>query len=111
MQYISPSDILENLPFESMPRKNVARLTDRPDMSIVVYHGRKTATKHNTTYTLNALNQAKLMRNYQEKIILIRFFFVLFLVDRKRENLLFFSVNTKYISSHISLVLRTYEIY
>ena len=25
-----------------MPRKNVVRLTDRPDMTLDVYHGRKT---------------------------------------------------------------------
>ena len=30
-----------------MPRKSVARLTDRPDMTIDVYRGRKTATQHN----------------------------------------------------------------
>ena len=28
-----------------MPRNNVVRLTDYPDMTIAVYHGRK-ATKH-----------------------------------------------------------------
>ena len=26
----------------SLPRKSVARLTDRPDMTLDVYHGRKT---------------------------------------------------------------------
>ena len=26
----------------SLPRKNVVRLTDRPDMTLDVYHGRKT---------------------------------------------------------------------
>ena len=28
----------------SLPRKNVGKLTDRPDMPIDVYHGRKTTT-------------------------------------------------------------------
>ena len=28
----------------SLPRKSVARLTDRPDMTLDVYHGRKTTT-------------------------------------------------------------------
>ena len=27
----------------SLPRKSVVRLTDRPDMTLNVYHGRKTA--------------------------------------------------------------------
>ena len=29
----------------SLPRKNVVRLTDRPDMTLDVYHGRKTTTQ------------------------------------------------------------------
>ena len=33
----------------SMPRKSVVRLTDHPDMTIVVYHGRKTTTTTITT--------------------------------------------------------------
>ena len=33
----------------SLPRKNVVRLTDRPDMTLDVYRGRKTTTQHNTT--------------------------------------------------------------
>ena len=28
----------------SLPRKSVIRLTDRPDMTLDVYHGRKTTT-------------------------------------------------------------------
>ena len=28
----------------SLPRKSVVRLTDRPDMTVDVYHGRKTKT-------------------------------------------------------------------
>ena len=28
----------------SLPRKSVVRLTDRPDMTLDVYHGRKTTT-------------------------------------------------------------------
>ena len=28
----------------SLPRKSVVRLTDRPDMTVDVYHGRKTTT-------------------------------------------------------------------
>ena len=29
----------------SLPRKSVVRLTDRPDMTLDVYHGRKTTTQ------------------------------------------------------------------
>ena len=29
----------------SLPRKNVVRLTDCPDMTLDVYHGRKTTTQ------------------------------------------------------------------
>ena len=29
----------------SLPRKNVGRLTDRPDMTLDVYRGRKTTTQ------------------------------------------------------------------
>ena len=31
----------------SLPRKSVVRLTDRPDMTLDVYHGRKTTTHNN----------------------------------------------------------------
>ena len=31
----------------SLPRKSVVRLTDRPDMTLYVYRGRKTTTQHN----------------------------------------------------------------
>ena len=30
----------------SLPRKSVARLTDRPDMTLDVYRGRKTTKQH-----------------------------------------------------------------
>ena len=32
----------------SLPRKSVVRLTDRPDMTLDVYRGRKTTKQHNT---------------------------------------------------------------
>ena len=35
----------------SLPMKSVVRLTDRPDMTLDVYRGRKTIT-HNTTHSL-----------------------------------------------------------
>ena len=33
----------------SLPRKSVARLTDRPDMTLDVYRGCKTTIQHTTT--------------------------------------------------------------
>ena len=41
----------------SLPRKSVVRLTDRPDMTLDVYRGRKT-TKQQTTTTTFHLNGA-----------------------------------------------------
>ena len=32
----------------SLPRKSVVRLTDRPDMTLNVYRGRKTTIQYNT---------------------------------------------------------------
>ena len=32
----------------SLPRKSVVRLTDRPDMTLDVYRGRKTTMQHNS---------------------------------------------------------------
>ena len=40
----------------SLPRKSVVRLTDRPDMTLDVYHGRKTTNQQvmgNENYFLN----------------------------------------------------------
>ena len=33
----------------SLPRKSVVRLTDRPDMTLDVYHGRKTTIQQSST--------------------------------------------------------------
>ena len=35
-------EVLNRLGGLSLPRKSVVRLTDRPDMTLDVYHGRKT---------------------------------------------------------------------
>ena len=35
----------------SLPRKSVVRFTDRPDMTLDVYRGRKTTIQYNTTTT------------------------------------------------------------
>ena len=34
----------------SLPRKSVVRLTDRPDMTLDVYRGRKTTNQHQQTF-------------------------------------------------------------
>ena len=36
----------------SLPRKSVVRLTDRPDMTLDVYRGRKTTIQYNTIMVL-----------------------------------------------------------
>ena len=36
----------------SLPRKSVVRLTDRPDMTLDVYRGRKTTIQFNSIYQL-----------------------------------------------------------
>ena len=42
----------------SLPRKSVVRLTDSPDMTIDVYHGRKTTTlKCVVTLNINQITQ------------------------------------------------------
>ena len=46
----------------SLSRKSVVRLIDRPDMTLDVYHGRKTTTQYNnfqsnTTQCLSSLNK------------------------------------------------------
>ena len=42
----------------SLPRKSVVRLTNRPDMTLDVYRGRKT-TQHTTSLLLNIVNSFK----------------------------------------------------
>ena len=36
----------------SLPRKSVVRLTDRPDMTLDVYRGRKTTIQYNTRWII-----------------------------------------------------------
>ena len=43
----------------SLPRKSVVRLTDRPDMILDVYRGRKTTTATTTTAFFNVLYTSK----------------------------------------------------
>ena len=38
----------------SLPRKSVVRLTDRPDMTLDVYHGRKTTAQQPFPIVVNA---------------------------------------------------------
>ena len=40
----------------SLPRKSVVRLTDRPDMTLDVYRGRKTTIQHRSVVLKNNSN-------------------------------------------------------
>ena len=40
----------------SLPRKSVVRLTDHPDMTLDVYHGRKTSMQQQLQDTIKVLN-------------------------------------------------------
>ena len=45
----------------SLPRKSVVRLTDRPDKTLDVYHGRKTTIQYNTKLTEKLYNKVTVM--------------------------------------------------
>ena len=53
----------------SLPRKNVVRLTDRPDMTLDVYRGRKTTKQYATSYftRLKQKKKKKKKKNSDEK--------------------------------------------
>ena len=55
----------------NLPRKSVVRLTDRPDMTIAVYHGRKTTTqqyyKQRYSLSMHRLNHLRRKRNLSTK--------------------------------------------
>ena len=46
----------------SLPRKSVVRLTDRPDMTLDVYRGRKTTTQKHSTRIIMILSES-ILRN------------------------------------------------
>ena len=45
----------------SLPRKSVVRLTDRPDMTLDVYRGRKTTIQYNTRIAKTTAAHARLI--------------------------------------------------
>ena len=52
----------------SLPRKSVVRLTDRPDMTLDVYRGRKTTIQQHTTLVLCTSSiDAYVCAKFQEK--------------------------------------------
>ena len=54
---------------KSLPRKSVVRLTDRPDMTLDVYRGRKTTIQYNIgTYICQAAHMRRLIRTYLVRI-------------------------------------------
>ena len=53
----------------SLPRKSVVRLTDRPDMTLDVYCGRKTTMQQQQQqHTSNETSQEKIRKEQQEQI-------------------------------------------
>ena len=48
----------------SLPRKSVVRLTDRPDMTLDVYRGRKTAIQYNKTHVLESTECGSLVSGH-----------------------------------------------
>ena len=63
----------------SLPRKSVVRLTDRPDMTLDVYRGRKTTMKQQQQY----YNE----QCYNESLLQVCIYFLHFLVESLPENL------------------------
>ena len=63
----------------SLPRKSVVRLTDRPDMTLDVYRGRKT-TKQQQTTTLSCLSTSYTWLLYRFWVCEIAFYFMLCLI-------------------------------
>ena len=58
----------------SLPRKSVVRLTDRPDMTLDVYRGRKTTIQHATVYGL--INIKELCHQKQVNRYTVSFIFI-----------------------------------
>ena len=54
----------------SLPRKSVVRLTDRPDMTLAVYHGRKTTTQQQQLIAIGLKDLIRIasVRTYSWKI-------------------------------------------
>ena len=63
----------------SLPRKSVVRLTDRPDMTLDVYRGRKTTIQHLSNVWLQLI---EILLNDLKHIELVPFFHVCKLFSR-----------------------------
>ena len=57
--------LLNRLGGLSLPRKSVARLTDRPDMTSEVYRGRKTTTQQQQQQQQQLCNVKAAIANFQ----------------------------------------------
>ena len=57
----------------SLPRKSVVRLTDRPDMTLDVYRGRKTTIQHTLTVLRNKFTYLNTFKKYGSLKILFLF--------------------------------------
>ena len=73
----------------SLPRKSVVRLTDRPDMTIDVYHGRKTTTT--TTKVTPPPTHTKYGEGYIDFVFLSVRSFVRFSVRPSIQVLIFYA--------------------
>ena len=51
----------------SLPRKSVVRLTDRPDMTLDVYRGRKTTKQQNTFKQDDIAGKAQMVGEHPRK--------------------------------------------
>ena len=57
----------------SLPRKSVVRLTDRPDMTLDVYRGRKTTTQQQQDVGFTA-DYIKIWRHFMQEIDISKYF-------------------------------------
>ena len=87
----------------SLPRKSVVRLTDRPDMTLDVYRGRKTTMQCNATGGLLSLIMAVpgdrfVVIDYVFSLVLLLFF----RLSLKKENLLIHGIENLYFTVYQS---------
>ena len=52
----------------SLPRKSVVRLTDRPDMTLDVYRGRKTTNQQHTFCFLSILTEKPCSKPFERTV-------------------------------------------
>ena len=68
----------------SLPRKSVVRLTDRPNMTLDVYRGRKTTMQHKENNLRIIFNSPSYLELYVPKYNLFRAVFVFRIMPEKK---------------------------